>query len=110
MILTNNSFDSVSHWINTIRNVDILQNKHCTDLFDQNGYHLTLAEQSYADVNGYNQDVEFSINNMTFKAGYLIGGDVVEDFCREICFDKSTQETQRRFFDNFNQVLKYANN
>jgi hypothetical protein len=57
MILTNNSFDSVSHWINTIRNVDILQNKHCTDLFDQNGYHLTLAEQSYADVNGYNQIV-----------------------------------------------------
>ena len=66
-------------------------------------------KHSIVDVNGYNQDIEFSINNMIFKAGYIIGCDVIEDFCREICFDNSTQETQRRFFDNFNQVLKYAN-
>ena len=51
--LTDSTFDSISHWANPINNTDVLQNKYCTDLFDQNGYHLTLAEQSYAEENGY---------------------------------------------------------
>jgi hypothetical protein len=62
------------------------------------------------DCNGYNMDIEFTINNYTFKAGFFKGEIEIQDFCREICFDVSEQEMRRRFFDNFNKVLKYANN
>jgi hypothetical protein len=37
-----------------------------------------------------------------------IGYNVIQDFCREICFDNVNQEMQRRFFDNFNKILKYT--
>lgn len=59
--------------------------------------------------NGYNKDIEFSINGITFKAGFTEGKTEIDDFCRELCFDKSEQEMQRRFFDNFNQLVRYAN-
>jgi len=59
--------------------------------------------------NGYNKDIQFSIKGLFFKAGFTEGKKIVEDFCTEICYDNSNQETRRRFFDNFNQVLKYAN-
>lgn len=72
---------------------------------------LTKINVNYAivDYNGYNKDIQFSINGLTFKAGFTINSTIIEDFCREICFDQCTQETQRRFFRNFNQLLKYAN-
>lgn len=63
---------------------------------------------SIVDINGYNQDIAFSINGMSFKAGFVKGIEIIEDFCREICFDNNIQEVQRRFFNNFNQILKYA--
>jgi hypothetical protein len=59
--------------------------------------------------NGYNKDIQFAINGFTFKAGFTEDKAIVEDFCREICYDNNSQEMQRRFFKNFNQVLKYAN-
>lgn len=62
------------------------------------------------DVNGYNKDIVFTINNITFKAGFNTSSDIIEDFCREICYDTTAQETQRRFFDNFNKLITYANN
>lgn len=61
------------------------------------------------DHNGYNKDIEFSINGLNFKAGFNEGQTVIQDFCREICYDKVNQEMQRRFFDNFTQLVKYAN-
>ena len=61
------------------------------------------------DINGYNKDIKFFINGMTFRAGFNTHSNIISDFCRDICYDKSSQEMQRRFFDNFNQVLKYAN-
>jgi hypothetical protein len=72
---------------------------------------LTKMNVSYTilEGNGYNKDIQFTINGITFKAGFIEGKQIVEDFCREICFDKSEQEMQRRFFDNFNKVLQYAN-
>ena len=60
--------------------------------------------------NGYNKDISFSINGINFLAGFNECKNVVTDFCREICYDKNSQEMQRRFFENFNKVLKYANN
>jgi len=72
---------------------------------------LTKMNVSYnvLENNGYNKDIQFSINGLTFKAGFINGKTIIEDFCREICFDKCNQEMQRRFFDNFNQLLRYAN-
>jgi hypothetical protein len=62
------------------------------------------------DCNGYNMDIEFTINEKTFKAGFFKGETLIQDFCREIVFDVTEQEMIRRFFDNFNQILKYTNN
>ena len=59
--------------------------------------------------NNYNKDIKFSINGKTFKAGFSEGKEVIEDFCTESNYDDCTQETNRRYFDNFNQLLKYAN-
>jgi hypothetical protein len=61
------------------------------------------------NVTEYNKDVEFTINEKTYKAGYTIDNDIIQDYCREICYDRINQEMQRRFFDNFNQLLRYAN-
>jgi hypothetical protein len=61
------------------------------------------------DNNGYNKDVQFTINGLTFKAGFIEGKNEISDYCREICFDNCSQETQRRFFSNFTKLLKYAN-
>jgi len=67
------------------------------------------VDYNVLENNGYNKDIQFSINGQTFKAGFTNGKELIEDFCREICFDHSSQEMQRRFFTNFAQVLKYAN-
>jgi hypothetical protein len=63
---------------------------------------------SIVDINGYNQDIKFTINGMVFAAGFTTQSNIIEDFCREISFDKVNQEMQRRFFYNFNKCLKYA--
>ena len=34
-------------------NTDILLDHSCTDLFDQNGYHLTEVERAYANISDY---------------------------------------------------------
>jgi hypothetical protein len=60
------------------------------------------------DVNGYNKDIEFTINDTNFKAGIIEGKEEVQDFCREICYDKVRDEMQRRFFRNFKELLRYA--
>lgn len=62
------------------------------------------------DINGYNKDIVFLINGMTFKAGFNTHSNKISDFCRDICYDKTNQETQRRFFDSFNKLMKYAKN
>lgn len=53
MIVSINKFDPNPFWNNATDNIDILQDKTCTALFDQNGYHLTPAEQAFAESNGY---------------------------------------------------------
>ena len=41
------------YFTNPTEDVKVLKNKNCVDLFDQNGYHLTQAEQSFLTANGY---------------------------------------------------------
>lgn len=57
MNIENTTFDPNPFWSIELKDVDILNDKRCTDLFDQNGYHLTRIEQKYADVNGYPKNI-----------------------------------------------------
>jgi len=53
MILTKNQFDPNAYWSEPTSNVELLRSPSCVDLFDQNGYHLTKAEQAFAENNNY---------------------------------------------------------
>ena len=47
MILTNSKLRSEPNFLDPIEEVEILRDTTCVDLFDQNGYHLTKAEQAF---------------------------------------------------------------
>ena len=51
---SNIEFNSVSTYTNKTDNTNTLLDTTSVDLFDQNGYHLTRAEQSFLLPNGYN--------------------------------------------------------
>lgn len=72
---------------------------------------LTKMNVTYTvvDVNGYNMDIEFSINGLNFSAGFNTSKNIIEDLSRAICYDNVNQEMQRRFFTNFNKLISYAN-
>ena len=53
MILTDNTLHRDAYFINTTEEIDVLKDKNCVDLFDQNGYHLTKAEQAFLSYNGF---------------------------------------------------------
>ena len=53
MILTNNKLHRDAYFVNATEEIDVLKDKNCVDLFDQNGYHLTKAEQAFLTFNGY---------------------------------------------------------
>lgn len=47
------ALDKQAYFTNPIEDVSILRDRTSVDLFDQNGYHLTKAEQAYLSYNGY---------------------------------------------------------
>ena len=53
MILTNNKLNSQGYFIDPTEYTNILKHPNSVDLFDQNGYHLTAAEQAFLTFNGY---------------------------------------------------------
>ena len=53
MILTDNNLHRDAYFVNATEEIDVLKDKNCVDLFDQNGYHLTKAEQAFLTFNGY---------------------------------------------------------
>ena len=53
MVLTDNKLHSEPCFLDPIFNTDILKDPKSVDLFDQNGYHLTRAEQAFLPHNGY---------------------------------------------------------
>jgi hypothetical protein len=57
MNIENTTFNPDPYWNVKLEDAAILNDKRCTDLFDQNGYHLTAVEQRYADINGYPKKV-----------------------------------------------------
>jgi hypothetical protein len=53
MILTDNKLNEKACFTEPTLNIDTLIDNNSVDLFDQNGYHLTKAEQAYLQYNGY---------------------------------------------------------
>ena len=53
MILTDNKLHRDAYFINATEEIDVLKDKNCVNLFDQNGYHLTRAEQAFLSYNGH---------------------------------------------------------
>ena len=53
MILTDNELHRNAYFVNSTLNTDVLLDKNSVNLFDQNGYHLTEAEQAFLSCNGY---------------------------------------------------------
>jgi len=53
VILTDNKFQELGYYLDATEDISILRDPHCVDLFDQNGYHLTRAEQAFLGYNGY---------------------------------------------------------
>lgn len=47
MKLTNNQFYTQGYFINPTSDIKVLEDKQSVNLFDQNGYHLTKAEQCF---------------------------------------------------------------
>ena len=46
-------FSKQAYYTEPTLEVDVLRDPNCVDLFDQNGYHLTKAEQAFLVPNGY---------------------------------------------------------
>ena len=55
MILTNNKLHSQPYFLDPTEDIEVLKDPNSVDLFDQNGYHLTKAEQAYLPYNGFQQ-------------------------------------------------------
>lgn len=53
MILANTSLNPQPYFIDATEDISTLKSTNSVDLFDQNGYHLTKAEQAFLPYNGY---------------------------------------------------------
>jgi len=53
MILSDSKLTPQGYFLDAIEDPSILKDPNCVDLFDQNGYHLTKAEQAYLSRNGF---------------------------------------------------------
>ena len=53
MNIVENKLRREAYFLDATEEIDTLKDPHCVDLFDQNGYHLTKAEQAFLSRNGY---------------------------------------------------------
>jgi len=53
MKIVENNLRREAHFLDASEDIETLRDPHCVDLFDQNGYHLTKAEQAFLTRNGY---------------------------------------------------------
>ena len=53
MKVANTVLNSQAYFINLTEDIETLKDPNSVDLFDQNGYHLTKAEQAFLPYNGY---------------------------------------------------------
>ena len=55
MNIVENKLRREAYFLDATEDVQVLKDPNCVDLFDQNGYHLTKAEQAFLVCNGYRQ-------------------------------------------------------
>lgn len=53
MKVAKNNLRKEAYFLDATEEIQTLKDPNCVDLFDQNGYHLTKAEQAYLIRNGY---------------------------------------------------------
>ena len=53
MEVTNNQFNPQGYFLNPTEDIETLKDRNSVQMFDQNGYHLTEAEQAFLNSNGY---------------------------------------------------------
>ena len=53
MRIANTFLKKEPNFLDATDQIDVLKDPNCVDLFDQNGYHLTKAEQAFLVRNGY---------------------------------------------------------
>jgi len=73
MIVENTKFNKNPFWNIELTVDTILNDKHCTNLFDQNGYHLTTIEQG--DL-GYCNFLHFKCAGSRSCAAWVTGGPI----------------------------------
>jgi hypothetical protein len=60
------------------------------------------------NTNEYNKEIVFTIKYITFRADYNVDKNIINSYYKVTGYDNLSQETTRRFFDNFNKVLRYS--
>ena len=53
MKITDNRLHRNAYFLDPTEEIETLKDPNCVDLFDQNGYHLTKAEQAFLPYNGF---------------------------------------------------------
>ena len=53
MKITDNKLHRNAYFLDPTEEIETLKDPNCVDLFDQNGYHLTKAEQAFLTYNGF---------------------------------------------------------
>ena len=53
MVAKDSQLHKEGYFLDPTEEIEVLKDKNSVDLFDQNGYHLTAAEQSFLTYNGY---------------------------------------------------------
>ena len=53
MTLTDNKLHEQGYYLDPTDEIEVLKDPNCVDLCDQNGYHLTKAEQAFLSKNGF---------------------------------------------------------
>jgi len=53
MVIVENKLRREAYFLDATEEIETLKDPNCVDLFDQNGYHLTKAEQAFLTRNGY---------------------------------------------------------
>ena len=53
MKIAKSKFHQEAYFLDATEDVQVLKDPNCVDLFDQNGYHLTKAEQAFLVRNGF---------------------------------------------------------
>jgi hypothetical protein len=66
------------------------------------------APSEVATNNGFNMSLVFTLNGLRFSAEYTAESYNVSCYNTVLGYDDLSQEKSRRFFDNLNQVVRYA--